>query len=304
MMRLIDTSGYKRSTGRGGVAAPASPPISNEPVTPSALESSVPFRAGDACGESLPAHVHSTGRFDAVLFDLDRTLFHFDSSRLPEFVRRVVELGHAKLIEMGHTPPKLHRYANIMRFYVGVAFVRSFVFRREIPIVEVIKFSHARLQMPLTNEDAIELAWTCEAAMRERMTVDPESKPMLDKLRKSGLKLGLVSNTIAPHFLLDDYLHSVHLLDYLPMRVYSSEVTYRKPHREIFRQALSRLGACPSRTVFVGDRMRNDVKGAARMGMTTILVSPTGVVGRGSVKPDHVVRSLSEIPAIVGVNAS
>lgn len=300
MMQLVRTKDHPRG---------AVPPVVDEAdrvAFPQEGCSSASHRAADirSCiDESLhngqPARANI--RFDAVLFDLDRTLFHFDSSRLWSFANRLIVRGHERLLALGHRPPGLPRYANLMRFYMSMACLRSFVFRREIPIVEVIRFSHARLRIRLSEADAVALAWTCEDVLKERLTVDPESRPLLETLHNAGLRLGLVSNTIAPHFLLDDYLKSVHLLDYLPTRVYSSDVAFRKPHREIFRRALERLGVSAERTVFVGDRMRNDVKGAARLGMTTILVSPTGRAGRSRFRPDHIVRRLSEIPCVLGV---
>jgi putative hydrolase of the HAD superfamily len=56
----------------------------------------------------------------------------------------------------------------------------------------------------------------------------------------------------------------------IDVAVFSSEVGVRKPHPEIFLRVLAALGAAPERTLFVGDRLYEDVRGAGELGMTTV----------------------------------
>ena len=56
-----------------------------------------------------------------------------------------------------------------------------------------------------------------------------------------------------------------------------------------------------SRTVFVGDKISKDVFGASRVGMHTVLLKPDGSAPRGRVRPDRVIRSLSELPSILNM---
>lgn len=93
---------------------------------------------------------------------------------------------------------------------------------------------------------------------------------LLDALRARGLRLGLVSNAIDPGWILRRDLEEQGLAERLDVAVFSSEVGKRKPHPALFEAALSALGADPARTVFVGDRLFEDVLGARELGMTTI----------------------------------
>ena len=52
--------------------------------------------------------------------------------------------------------------------------------------------------------------------------------------------------------------------------IFSSEVGKRKPHPAIFERALPALRVAPERAIFVDDRLHEDVRGAAELGMTTV----------------------------------
>jgi putative hydrolase of the HAD superfamily len=94
--------------------------------------------------------------------------------------------------------------------------------------------------------------------------------PLLEALREHGLKLGLVSNAFDPGWLLHRDLERMGLEERLDFSVFSSEVGMRKPHPAIFERALEALGAAPENALFVGDRLFEDVRGAAELGMTTV----------------------------------
>jgi len=94
--------------------------------------------------------------------------------------------------------------------------------------------------------------------------------PLLESLRALGLKLGLVSNAFDPGWLLHRDLEQMGLAQRLDFSVFSSEIGMRKPHPAIFERALEVLEVEPERAVFVGDRLYEDVRGAAEVGMTTV----------------------------------
>jgi putative hydrolase of the HAD superfamily len=94
--------------------------------------------------------------------------------------------------------------------------------------------------------------------------------PLLESLRERGLKLGLVSNAFDPGWLLRRDIEQMGIAQRLDFSVFSSEFGLRKPHPAIFERALEALGAEPERSLFVGDRLYEDVRGASEVGMTTV----------------------------------
>ena len=96
------------------------------------------------------------------------------------------------------------------------------------------------------------------------------SVALLESLRDRGLKTGLVSNAVDPPWLLHRDLERQGLAHLLDVVVFSSEIGKRKPHPAIFRTALDALDVAPEETLFVGDRLYEDVHGAGDLGMRTV----------------------------------
>jgi len=144
-----------------------------------------------------------------------------------------------------------------------------------------------------------------EAAMRHLDTWtphvrhDPDAASALSELAGMGVRLGLLSNTHWPAHFHEHFLERDGLLDYLATRVYSSHEPWMKPHPEIFRTTLARLGVRPERTLFVGDRMWDDVWGAQQAGMRGVWKQTSAAEAHPGVTPDFVVSRLTHLVELV-----
>ena len=80
----------------------------------------------------------------------------------------------------------------------------------------------------------------------------------------------------------------------------SGEFGSGKPDSRIFERALSMLVVPADRAVHVGDSLEADVAGARASGIGAIWVNRSGVPApSGHIKPDHQIRSLAELPAML-----
>ena len=94
------------------------------------------------------------------------------------------------------------------------------------------------------------------------------------------------------------------MLDLIDGDVYTSEIPWTKPSPDAFRAAMAAVGVSdPSRCVYVGDRLFDDVWGAQNAGLRAIHVPhsviPATQVGHTEGTPDAVVHRLAEIPAVL-----
>jgi len=99
--------------------------------------------------------------------------------------------------------------------------------------------------------------------------VFPDVMPALNALRHRGLVIGAVSNWV---WQLPELLHSLDLVSHFDFIAASSRIGFEKPHREIFRWALSRAHAEPSEAIHVGDHLDADVEGARSVGIAPVLI--------------------------------
>lgn len=133
---------------------------------------------------------------------------------------------------------------------------------------------------------------------------DPDAAALLRGLRDRGIAVGLLSNTTWPRQWHDDFLARDGVFDLFDATTYTSELDHVKPHPEAFHAALRQLGVGTSEhTVFVGDRAYDDVRGAADVGMRTVLVPHSDIPDAerwGSpAEPDAVVQRLGDVLGVV-----
>eukprot|EP00798_Chlamydomonas_sp_ICE-L_P001015 gene1015-3849_t len=98
----------------------------------------------------------------------------------------------------------------------------------------------------------------------EAWTLAPGSVTALNKLKRAGIKLAVVSNFDTRLRRILAGLHVDHLFDAICV---SAEIGAEKPNPRIFEAALKQLGLEASEVVHFGDDRRNDVWGARDVGI-------------------------------------
>ena len=83
-------------------------------------------------------------------------------------------------------------------------------------------------------------------------------------------------------------------------RIFTSQsLKVYKPHPAFYRAILETLEVAPEETLFVGDSLKDDVKGPQNVGMRTCWVNRKGEE-RGDIFPDLEIPSLQELPEALG----
>ena len=137
------------------------------------------------------------------------------------------------------------------------------------------------------------------SAYSNSIAVEPDVLATLKTLKGDGYRMGLVSNLTLRADLMRADLQRWGLIDQLDATVFSSEVGVRKPDPRIFKEALKRVGAEPAETVFVGDRLYDDVSGAQAVGMRGVLTRQFRQEEDPAFQPDAVIEHLKELPDVL-----
>jgi putative hydrolase of the HAD superfamily len=119
-----------------------------------------------------------------------------------------------------------------------------------------------------------------------------DALPVLEELRRYGLKLALVSNTSRN---LAEFI-SHHALD-VDLAISSREHGRTKPHPTIFKAALDRLEVGAEDAAMVGDSPQDDIEGARALGMRALLLDREG---RYPDEPERL-PDLYALPAALGL---
>ncbi len=119
----------------------------------------------------------------------------------------------------------------------------------------------------------------------------PEVKRVLLRLKQMGLKIGLIPNAYEEEIPL--ILEKANLeIDAFGVIVGADTIKKRKPDPDVFRYALKKLKVKAEETLFVGDRVDVDYRGAENAGMKAILIDRTESTDKSSLQT---VTSLEEI---------
>lgn len=241
-------------------------------------------------------------RIEGILFDLGDTLLDFGKVDIPTLFESGARLTYDYLRQLRQPLPSFASYHRRQLWAIRWNYLKSRFTRREFNALELMGRLASRMGHDLNGAQMMELACLWYQPLGLCAKVEPGVREMLGEFTKAGLTLGMISNTFVPGEVLDRHLERLGLLELLPLRVYSCDVGYRKPHPNIFALTLARANLQASRTLFVGDSPKADIDGANRAGMISVLKDPAGRHAQGTdrnIPPAHRLKSLLELRRIV-----
>jgi len=235
-------------------------------------------------------------RTKAVLFDFGGTLFDYADLAAAQLESLETFAREAGLEASVADLARAHRQATATAFRTYLE--KPYYLHRDFFADAIRGMAHG-LGAPL-RDDQLERWFAIQHERRARdFRLRPGVPETLRALRERGLHLGIVSNID------EDDLH--HLIDLGGLRasfdsLLSSEAALScKPDARIFALALERAGCAPEDTLFVGDSVPQDVAGANRAGLRSVLLwhrddkPPPAEPARAR----HVIRAIPEVLDLV-----
>lgn len=241
-------------------------------------------------------------RIKAVLFDMDDTLIDWSGVQedMATVETRHLQNVHRHLTSRGHALPAfddfwgtfrrtlIHAWTEAKKDWSGVSFITVMQeFLLDCGVDE------AKLDL-----DAVLQAYNWSVVPGVKLFDD--TLFVLEQLKSEGYKIGLITNAMQPMWMRDIELHAYGILDYLDARLTSGDVGVMKPHPFIYWRALELLDVQPEEAIFVGDRPANDIAGANKAGLTSVLISPPHLDrDLDGVRPNFTIATLSELLPIL-----
>ncbi len=187
----------------------------------------------------------------SVIFDLDGTLLDRDKS-IEQFIAAQYDRLHDCLKHI----PKNNYAARFIELDCN-----GYVWKDRVYQTLVAEFKIAAIGWQ-------ELLIDYETQFQYHCVPFPGLIEMLDSLKQQRYLLGIVSNGRGEFQM--RAISGLGIKDYFEVMLISETEGIRKPQREIFDLAISRLGSSAQISVFVGDNPEADITGAKQAGMLTI----------------------------------
>jgi 2-haloacid dehalogenase len=224
-------------------------------------------------------------RYTTLLFDLDHTLFDFDTSEDEAFTAALTAAG-INVSDGYH-----EQFVSINR-----ALWRQVEAGELTPNdVRVVRFERLFDEVGV-EADAHRVADDYLIGLGAYGDLYPGARDLLDEL-SAVASLALVSNGIGQ--VVRDKVKRLDLDRYFDAIVISGEAGVAKPHSGFFDIAFERLGhPDKATTLMIGDSLPSDIRGGIGYGIDTCWHAPDNNTEPTPV-PTYRVRSLAEIPAIV-----
>lgn len=126
---------------------------------------------------------------------------------------------------------------------------------------------------------------------------------LLSRLAATGTPLAIISDTsYSTGKTLRSLMQDNEILRHFDVLTFSDEVGRAKPHASVFEQTLAQAGVAAGRAIHIGDREDTDVAGAKDAGLDAVLfLAATTRISESASRADHVVHSVDELAAVLGL---
>lgn len=217
-----------------------------------------------------------------IFFDLDHTLWDFDRNSRYAFER--VFLTHKLEVEIDaflkYYEPINHRYWKLFR--------ENIISQEELRRGRLLEtFSLIKMNVSIDKIDALIQSYIHELPGDNHLfdgTID-----ILNHLQKR-YRLHIITNGFKEVQLLK--IKNSKLESYFSTITTSDETGVKKPHPDIFYNAINKAKATPEKSLMIGDSMEADIEGAQKVGMKTMFFNHRN---EKSTLPSVCIKQLNEI---------
>ena len=238
-------------------------------------------------------------KFKLVLFDLGGTLINYDNQSWEELGRLGCIEGASLIketlnidIDPAALNIKLHTAVDQMMTSPDYS-------NFELDLIKLTRETLESFGIRLSDGLPRKFIDAYYKPIRKQVSLLPYAREILMKIKNAGIKIGLVSNTIFPAEYHKTEMRQYGLYDYFDFVLFSSEEKIRKPGKEIYHRALNLGNAKAEDTVFIGDRLVEDVGGPQSVGIRGVLKYTKARDYSADIEPYETIHSLEELENII-----
>ena len=221
-----------------------------------------------------------------IFFDLDRTLWDFDSNS--KFALRYI-LEQEELLE------KCLGFDSFYKVYHQKNALLWKKYGRGKITKDVLRYERFRSALKVFNvvneEQILRIGDAYVEISPKQKLLFPNALNVLADLKSMGFNLHIITNGfVEVQF---EKMENTGLSPFFDVVVCSEHIGFNKPHPNIFKHALKEANAEAHNSVMIGDDYRADISGAINAGMHALWFEPNE---NNTLKFENRITDLNEIP--------
>jgi len=236
----------------------------------------------------------------AILFDLGHTLIDYHNEWVfPE--KKAIGKAYQLACATFGRPPDESTFNLTLSQRLEEARERKVSEMVEVPLASLLEDFFAEMGLEADGRLVNGCMEAFYDTLVEHRRLVEGSREMLETVRQRGYRIGLISDVawgLPSSFPLRD-MRIFSIDPYFDSMIFSTDVGLRKPNPKIFEIALESLGVSAEESMYVGNSLQADIKGAKDSGLVAVLKRSSYYFHDDDIRPDAVVERWSEMVSLL-----
>ncbi len=172
---------------------------------------------------------------------------------------------------------------------------------KEYPIEEFLNKFMKRFNVELQLSECIEAINIFYTEYRRQVSFENDLYGTLKAIKDKGYKIGVKSNTCYYDEVMEECFKKAGIYELIDSFTFSYSLSYGKPHRKIFDEAINKMMILPEEAIMVGDNLNSDIKPAKELGMIGVWLNNSNKTLESSKIADFTISKLTELLQIINV---
>ena len=241
-----------------------------------------------------------------LLFDLDRTLWDFDSNADRTYRAMFEEFGLEALCGVDYEV--FHERYRVINDTLWEAY-RNGTLTKELLSIRRFSYTLEAFGCDAESPDIIRLSQkmgeyyvkegTCQTGLM------PGARELLEWLhvQRDKYSLAVITNGFAEAQL--PKMKTAGIDKYFEYFFLSEDLGYMKPDRRFFDAAITKMGVKPEQCLVIGDDYKVDILGAMNAGISQVWYNQNGIsLSEGSAKPTYEIKNLLQLKEVLSSASS